>query len=80
MGAGMNYHLSVNSMLREIFELGAPLNILDADGSNKLSKTQRVRVHVSLKFILLSDYFVLNGQNLTLLLSYRYKFQFIIFS
>jgi len=40
MGAGMNQHLSVNSMLREIFELGPTLNYLEAD-ANKLSKTQR---------------------------------------
>lgn len=41
MGAGMNYHLGVNSILREIFELGAPLNLLDASSTHKLSKTQR---------------------------------------
>jgi hypothetical protein len=40
MGAGMNYHLSVNSVMRDVFQLGNPL-IIDADGANKLSKTQR---------------------------------------
>lgn len=40
MGAGINYHLSVNSMIREIFELGPPL-IIDANSSSKPSKTER---------------------------------------
>lgn len=40
MGPGINFHLGVNSMVREIFELGAPINLLEAD-SFKLSKTQR---------------------------------------
>ena len=41
MGAGINYHLSVNVMLREIFELGAPLHC-DATTAYKPSKTERV--------------------------------------
>jgi len=40
MGAGINYHLSVNVMLREIFELGAPLHC-DASAAYKPSKTER---------------------------------------
>ena len=48
MGAGMNYHLGVNSILREIFELGAPLNLLDAS-AHKLSKTERVSRKLNLK-------------------------------
>lgn len=40
MGAGINYHLSVNAMLREIFELGAPLHC-DASTAYKPSKTER---------------------------------------
>jgi len=40
MGAGMNYHLGVNSMIREIFDLGAPL-IVDANSTFKPSKTER---------------------------------------
>ena len=57
----MNYHLSVNSMLREVFELGSPLNILDAESANKLTKIQRVSISQSdlsfkkseLKFLIL---------------------------
>lgn len=40
MGAGMNQHLTLNSMMREIFELGPTINYLEAD-MNKLSKTER---------------------------------------
>ena len=44
----MNYHLGVNSILREIFELGAPLNLLDAS-AHKLSKTERVSRKLNFK-------------------------------
>jgi len=40
MGPGINFHLGVNSMVREIFELGAAPNLLELD-SFKLTKTQR---------------------------------------
>jgi len=40
MGAGINFHLSVNAMIREIFDLGASINLLEMD-TNRLSKTQR---------------------------------------
>lgn len=40
MGAGVNYHLSVNEMIREIFELGAPL-LIDKNNLNKPSKSER---------------------------------------
>jgi len=40
MGTGINTHLSTNMMLREIFELGPTINLLEAD-SHKLTKMQR---------------------------------------
>lgn len=40
MGTGINFHLSVNLMIREIFDLGATINLLEMD-TNKLSKSQR---------------------------------------
>jgi len=40
LGTGMNLHLSTNPMLREIFELGAPLNEFDNSGT-KLTKAER---------------------------------------
>lgn len=40
IGAGINFHLGVNSMVREIFELGATLNQLESNSHN-LTKTQR---------------------------------------
>ena len=42
MGTGINTHLSTNMMLREIFELGPTINLLEVD-SHKLTKMQRVR-------------------------------------
>jgi len=41
MGAGINFHLSVNAMIRGIFDLGATINLLEIQDTNKLSKTQR---------------------------------------
>lgn len=41
LGTGMNLHLSTNFMLREIFELGAPLNQFDLQGGDKPSKSER---------------------------------------
>lgn len=41
LGSGMNVHLNSNYMLREIFELGAPLPILDGSATNKPSKEER---------------------------------------
>jgi hypothetical protein len=43
MGPGINYHLTVNHMLREILELGAPLPVYDADNMHKPTKSERVR-------------------------------------
>jgi len=40
IGPGINFHLGVNSMVREIFELGATVNCIELD-THKLSKTQR---------------------------------------
>lgn len=40
MGPGINTHLSTNLMLREIFELGPTINLLETD-AHKLTKTQR---------------------------------------
>lgn len=45
MGPGMNYHLTVNPMLREILELGAPLPIFQVDSMHKPSKTERNAVN-----------------------------------
>jgi len=41
LGTGMNLHLSSNYMLREIFELGAPINEFDNNSGSKLSKAER---------------------------------------
>jgi len=41
LGSGMNLHLSSNYMLREVFELGAPLPAFDAATSHRPSKTER---------------------------------------
>jgi len=41
LGSGMNLHLASNYMLREIFELGAPLPIFDVNSTNKPTKLQR---------------------------------------
>lgn len=41
LGSGMNLHLASNYMLREIFELGAPLPIFDVNSTNKPSKVER---------------------------------------
>jgi len=41
LGSGMNLHLSSNYMLREVFELGAPLPAFDAASSHRPSKTER---------------------------------------
>ena len=49
MGPGMNYHLTVNPMLREILELGAPLPIYEVDSMHKPSKTERVSILTWLK-------------------------------
>ena len=38
----MNLHLNCNYMLREVFELGAPLPAFDAATSQRPSKTERV--------------------------------------
>jgi hypothetical protein len=43
MGPGINYHLTVNLMLREILELGAPLPVYDADNTHRPTKLERVR-------------------------------------
>jgi len=40
MGTGINTHLSTNMMLREIFELGPTINLLEVD-AHKLTKLQR---------------------------------------
>jgi len=40
MGTGINTHMSTNLMLRQIFQLGPTINMLEVDG-NKLTKTQR---------------------------------------
>jgi hypothetical protein len=41
LGSGMNLHLSNNFVLREVFELGAPLPAFDPNSSTKLSKSVR---------------------------------------
>jgi len=41
IGSGMNLHLNSNYMLREVFELGAPLPAFDAATSSRPSKTER---------------------------------------
>jgi len=41
LGSGMNLHLSSNFMLREVFELGAPLPAFDATTSHRPSKLER---------------------------------------
>jgi len=41
LGSGMNLHLNCNYMLREVFELGAPLPAFDAAPSQRPSKTER---------------------------------------
>lgn len=41
LGSGMNLHLNCNYMLREIFEMGAPLPAFDATTSQRPSKTER---------------------------------------
>jgi len=41
LGSGMNLHLNCNYMLREVFELGAPLPAFDAATSQRPSKTER---------------------------------------
>lgn len=41
LGSGMNLHLQSNYMLREIFELGAPLPIFDVNSASKQSKSER---------------------------------------
>jgi hypothetical protein len=41
LGTGVNLHLTVNMMVREIFELGDPLPSLADSRSNKPSKTER---------------------------------------
>lgn len=41
LGSGMNLHLSNNFVLREVFELGAPLPAFDPNSSTKLSKSER---------------------------------------
>ena len=43
LGSGMNLHLSSNFVLREVFELGAPLPAFDPNSSTKLSKSERVK-------------------------------------
>jgi len=42
LGSGMNLHLSSNYMIREVFELGAPLPAFDATTSQRPSKSERV--------------------------------------
>lgn len=41
LGSGMNLHLSSNYMIREVFELGAPLPAFDATTSQRPSKSER---------------------------------------
>jgi len=41
LGSGMNLHLSSNYMVREVFELGAPLPAFDATTSQRPSKSER---------------------------------------
>jgi len=41
LGSGMNLHLTSNFVLREVFELGAPLPAYDPLSSNKMSKSER---------------------------------------
>jgi len=41
LGSGMNLHLTNNFVLREVFELGAPLPAFDPLSSNKMSKSER---------------------------------------
>lgn len=41
LGSGMNVHLGVNNMLREIFELGLPLLTSDGSNTNRPSKEER---------------------------------------
>ena len=42
LGPGMNIHLTENSMVREIFGLGAPIPAINALASTKPSKQERV--------------------------------------
>lgn len=41
LGPGINLHLASNHMLREIFELGNPLPVLDGSSTDKPSKEER---------------------------------------
>merc|ERR1712158_212929 len=41
LGSGMNLHLANNFVLREVFELGAPLPAYDPLSGNKMSKSER---------------------------------------
>jgi len=41
LGSGMNFHLASNYMLREIFELGAPLPVYDGTTTDKPTKEER---------------------------------------
>jgi len=41
LGPGINLHLASNHMLREIFELGNPLPVLDGSSNDKPSKEER---------------------------------------
>jgi len=52
LGSGMNLHLNCNYMLREVFELGAPLPAFDAATSQRPSKTERVSKRSKLIFLL----------------------------
>ena len=42
LGSGMNLHLANNFVLREVFELGAPLPAFDPLSGTKMSKSERV--------------------------------------